>query len=332
MTTQFSNNILKYQKAASSQVINAVKTAAKKTGADFSFLMQKAAAESSFNPAAKAKTSSATGLFQFIEQTWLDTVAKHGDKHGLGREAAQIEMKNGRAHVADPKARQAILNLRKDPAISALMAGEFCADNQDYLKANTSCEVGATELYFAHFMGAGGAAKFLNSRDINGDALGAQLFPQAAKANRSIFYDRATGQPKTLDQIYDTFARKFSPDGTSPALTAAKGAPSAPAAGSVEAPSAPVAPLSTVAEALALSEETLAKLPSFEDGNDADDIVWNDDPRFYGTLSRADTPLQKLSPVTIMVMTQMQETLTGLKESQTERQQRPVREAYRYNS
>ncbi len=331
MTTQFTNNIVKYQKAASSQVIDAVKVAAKKTGADFSFLMQKAAAESSFNPSAKAKTSSATGLFQFIEQTWLDMVGKYGEKHGLGREAAQIEMKNGRAHVADPKARQAILNLRKDPEISALMAGEFCAENETYLNANTTCDVGATELYFAHFMGAGGAAKFLNSREINGDALGAQLFPQAAKANRNIFYDRASGQPKTLDQIYDTFARKFSPDGTTPTLDRAKGVPSAVAGGSVTAPRAAVAPLSTAAEALALSETTLARLPAFDDGNDADDIVWNDDPRFFGTLSGNDNPLQRLDPVTIMVMTQMQETMGEVKSGNAE-QARAVREAYRYNS
>lgn len=327
MTTQFANNIVKYQQAAGSQVVNAVKMAAKKTGVDFSFLMEKAATESSFNPNAKAKTSSATGLFQFIEQTWLDTVAKHGDKHGLSAEAAQIEMKNGRAHVADPKAREAILNLRKDPEISALMAGEFCSDNQSYLEGNTHCEVGATELYLAHFMGAGGAAKFLNARDVNGEAIAAQVFPQAAKANRNIFFDRSTGQPKTLNQVYAHFDKKFSPDGAAP-LTAAKGVPSAPAAGSVTAPAATRAPLSTVAQALALPDETLARLPVFDDSNDGDDIIWQDDPRFYSTMSHSQNPLQTLSPVNIMVMTQMQETMAEIKTNAREH----TREAYRYNS
>ena len=51
-------------------VYDAIKNAAAKTGVNFTYLMEKAAVESSFNPDAKAKTSSATGLFQFIEQTW----------------------------------------------------------------------------------------------------------------------------------------------------------------------------------------------------------------------------------------------------------------------
>lgn len=76
----------------------------------------------------------------------------------------------------------------------------------------------------------------------------------------------------------------------------------------------------------------MRQLPSFDDGNDGDDIIWNDDPRFYGTLSRADNLLQRLSPVTIMVMTQMQETMGELKTGDADRSQRMLREAYRYNS
>ncbi len=328
MTTTFAQNIQKYQQLAGSKITSAVANAAKKTGVDFSFLMQKAQTESSFNPTAKAKSSSATGLYQFIDQTWLSMVKKYGEKYGLDEQAAKIDMQGGKAVVSDPVARKQILDLRKNPEISALMAGEFTAENKNYLECSTNCEVGNTELYLAHFMGAGGAAKFLNSRDINGSVSAAQLFPAAAKANPSIFYDRATGQAKSLNQIYDHFAKKFS-DGTTSPLTQTAAAPSAGRQGSVlasatAAPS-PSSPSNGVAaQTLALSADDLARLPVFDDENDADDIIWNDDPRFYGTLNTGNSTLQRLSPVTIMAMTQMQEVLGDLKGE--------VKESRRYNS
>lgn len=327
MTTTFAQNINKYQQLAGSKITSAVANAAKKTGVDFSFLMQKAQTESSFNPAAKAKSSSATGLYQFIDQTWLSMVKKYGDKHGLAAQADKIDMKGGKAVVSDPVARKQILDLRKNPELSALMAGEFTAENKNYLECSTNCDVGNTELYLAHFMGAGGAAKFLNSRDINGSVSAAQLFPNAAKANPSIFYDRATGQAKSLNQIYDHFAKKFS-DGTTSPLTQTAAAPSAGRQGSVlasatAAPS-PSSPSDAAAQTLALSTADLARLPVFDDSNEGDDIIWNDDPRFYGTLSNSNTPLQRLSPVTIMAMTQMQEVLGDIKGE--------VKESRRYNS
>ncbi len=311
MTVTVAQNINKYQRVAGNNVVSAVASAAKKTGVDFSFLMQKAATESSFNPAAKAKTSSATGLYQFIDQTWLTMVKKYGDKHGLSAQAGKIDMKDGKAVVADTATRQQILDLRKDPKLSALMAGEFTAENKNYLECSTNCDVGATELYLAHFMGAGGAAKFLNSRENNGNASAAQLFPQAAKANRAVFFDRASGKPRTLNQIYDHFAQKFSGGTTSP-LMASGASPHAAAAGSVSASATaariPSSPSGAAAQTYDTAPARMAKLSY-------DDIVW-DTPRYSGALGSDKNPLQKLSPVTIMVMTQMQETLTGVKESQ----------------
>ncbi|HLV85239.1 MAG TPA: transglycosylase SLT domain-containing protein [Devosia sp.] len=42
-----------------------------RNGVDFDYLLQTAMRESSLNPQAKAQTSSAVGLFQFLESTWL---------------------------------------------------------------------------------------------------------------------------------------------------------------------------------------------------------------------------------------------------------------------
>lgn len=191
-------------------VTDAIRQASEETGVDFSYLLEKAAVESSLNPTAKARTSSATGLYQFINSTWLDTVKKHGAEHGLGRYANAIEYRDGRPSVSDSKLRQEILDLRKNPKIAALMVGEFTKDNQDYLRRNVGGDIGSTDLYMAHFLGPAGAAKFLNAMRENPDQLGRNVFPAAAAANYGVFYSRQTGQPQTLLQIYERFSNKFS--------------------------------------------------------------------------------------------------------------------------
>ena len=65
----------------------AIQRASNATGVDFGFLMGAARRESGYNPSAKAKTSSATGLFQFVDQTWLATLKRHGAKYGYARYA-----------------------------------------------------------------------------------------------------------------------------------------------------------------------------------------------------------------------------------------------------
>ncbi len=300
MTATIAQNINKYQGVASKQIINAVQTASRRTGVDFAFLMEKASTESSFNPAAKSKSSSATGLFQFIEQTWLSMVKKYGDKHGLEQYADKIEIKNGKACVKDCDKAE-ILALRKDPAISALMAGEFSAENKKFLEPRIKDDVGSTELYLAHFMGAGGAAKFLNSREYNPNAVAATLFPNAARANKNVFFDKSTGQPRTLEQVYQVFDKKFT-GGDDPSAIAAK-----PSTLNTAAKAPAKAP---AASATPLTLDTMARaLPSFDDNNEADDIIWSDDPRFRVNANNAERTgfgAQRISPMNIFLLSQIQ--------------------------
>lgn len=211
----YTANTLKMKGNAPATVVNAVKYASAKTGVDFSYLMEKAAAESGYKTNAKAKTSSARGLYQFIDSTWLDTMARHGDKHGLGVYAEQIRFdERGRPRVDDPKMRQTILNMRNDARISALMAGEFAADNKAHLESRLNKKAGATEMYFAHFLGAGGAVKFLKTMQASPDKTAAEVMPKAARANKNVFYDPATGKPRTMKEVYAFFDKKF----TAPAV------------------------------------------------------------------------------------------------------------------
>ena len=226
--------------AARSGVGAAIRQASATTGVDFNYLLGQARIESGLDPNARAKTSSATGLFQFIEQTWLGTVEKHGARHGLGWAAAAIGRgPGGRYFVADPAARQAILDLRRDPQAASAMAAEFAADNQSYLEGRLGRPVQSVDLYLAHFLGAGGAAKFLAAHDSDPGAPAAAALPAAARANRWVFYDRA-GAPRSFAEIRDRFAAKL--EGGSAPLPRPAGAPSAEVRmAALERPAAPVA-------------------------------------------------------------------------------------------
>jgi hypothetical protein len=97
------------------QVTAAIRSASRTTGMTFDYLLNTAIRESSLDPAARAKTSSARGLYQFIESTWLAMVKEEGPKFGLGQFAAAIERRaDGQYSVKDPRARAQILKLRED--------------------------------------------------------------------------------------------------------------------------------------------------------------------------------------------------------------------------
>jgi hypothetical protein len=195
------------------RVADAVWRASARTGVAFDYLMDQARVESGFDANARARTSSATGLFQFIEQSWLGVVERHGAKHGLGWASDAITRgSDGRYRVADGATRQAILGLRRDPDAASAMAAEFASDNADILSQRLSRAPNATDLYFAHFLGAGGAAKFLAARDANPGASAASLMPKQAAANRNIFFERG-GAHRSLDDVYQLMATKLGNDG-----------------------------------------------------------------------------------------------------------------------
>lgn len=190
------NNMLEaLSHKAPAPVVKAIKQAASRTGVDFSYLLQQAGAESSFRPELKAKTSSATGLYQFIESTWMNMVERFGDEFGF-------DMKG--------KSKKDILALRKDPEAASLMAARFASENQKYLENHYDGPIGATELYFAHFMGASGASNFLKARAENPLQNAADIFPRESAANIPVFFDKDSGQPRSLEEVYQFFDKKFS--------------------------------------------------------------------------------------------------------------------------
>jgi len=187
-------------------VVSAIREGAEKTGAGFDYLLKTAQRESALQPDAKATTSSATGLFQFIEQTWLSMVKQEGPKQGLGDYANAIsDSGNGRLTVADPVAREKIMKLRADPQVSAVMAGALTQKNRDQLAASLGRQPQAGELYMAHVLGARGASDLIQSAQSDPARIAAKDFPEAAAANRGLFYDK-TGRARSTQEVYGVLA------------------------------------------------------------------------------------------------------------------------------
>ena len=195
---------------AGSTVTGAIRQASAATGTSFNYLLATAQVESGLNPQAGAATSSARGLFQFIEQTWLGTIKQSGAQLGYGRYADAIsKTSSGHYQVSDPAMRAEILKLRNDPTANAVMAGAFTKANADYLATKLGRQPSEGELYIAHFLGAGGAARLISLAADNPNAKGADYFPHAASANASIFYDRATGHARSLAQVRDVLTARY---------------------------------------------------------------------------------------------------------------------------
>lgn len=190
-------------------VERAIASASQQTGIDFGYLIAQAQVESAMNPVARARTSSATGLYQFIESTWLETMQRHGERFGLGNVSAHIRTQgDGSAYVNDPRTRAAILDLRNDPQIASLMAAGLAEDNRAHLAPILGRQPNHSELYLAHFLGAGGAGRFLSALQDNPGANAAQMFRRPAAANRPVFYE-PNGSPRSLQGVMDYLSGKL---------------------------------------------------------------------------------------------------------------------------
>jgi len=191
------------------QIAGAIRRAASTTGASFEYLLTTAQIESRLNPGAQAATSSAGGLYQFIDQTWLSTLKSAGAALGLGQfSQAIVQAPDGRFEVPNATARSEIMKLRNDPNVSAMMAGAFARNNAAQLASSLGRQPSEAELYLAHFLGADGAGKLISAAVSNPQANAAAMFPQAAAANRSIFYT-ASGQPRSAVEVYGTLTGRF---------------------------------------------------------------------------------------------------------------------------
>lgn len=187
-----------------------IRDAAQATGVSFEYLLAQANQESRLNPNAKNGKSSAMGLFQFTSGTWMDMIKNHGADYGLGQYSdAIVKGSDGRWTVKDKALKKEILELRRDPRLSALMAAEYAKDNEQVLEAKLGRQVSTQDLYLAHFLGAGGALKVLKGRHRpDSDQQPAEL-ARAAQANPDVFMDPASGEQRSLDSVYAAVEKRY---------------------------------------------------------------------------------------------------------------------------
>jgi hypothetical protein len=277
------------------RIAGAIKQAANTTGTSFQYLLTTAKMESDFNPKATASTSSASGLFQFIGQTWLGTVKEAGAALGYGQYADAItKSSSGNYSVSDPGARTAIMKLRDDPTASSAMAGVLTQSNSFKLTGLIGRRPTDSELYMAHFMGVGGAAKLITNAEDNPQASGAKMFPNAAAANHSIFYD-STGRARSVSDVYSVLTSRYAAASNSSATRTAMAAVGDTPATTAVASAAPVsvdnaAFLSSFPNTATTTPVTVAQASSTTNGSTAGNTS-------FRSLFQAGERSQPISPV-----------------------------------
>jgi hypothetical protein len=154
-----------------------------------------------YNEPNAAGTSSARGLFQFTDGTWLDMFQRYGGQVG---------------YTPDRMSAQEILALRGDPQLSTTMAAFYAKENKKYLQDNGVTQVGDTELYLAHFLGPAGAVDFIKALQAGpheGVHASGHFSEEQIAANLGVFRNRK-GTPLTFQQVYSNIASSFMPGKT----------------------------------------------------------------------------------------------------------------------
>src|SRR5258706_2041106 len=171
--------------------VEAARSSAALAGSSFSSVLSQVSQESSFKADAKNRTSTAVGPAQFLETTWLDMVRRHGGAYGLGELADQIHVKGGKPVVANAKVRAQILELRKDPHLSAGMAARYLEEVGAKLEKSLGPPVSVVEKRMAYLFGPYGASKLLKTAAANPSVSATDVLPNAARANPRLFKDAA---------------------------------------------------------------------------------------------------------------------------------------------
>ncbi len=189
------------------RIAGAFKVASETTGTSFERLARTAARESDVRPDLASSTSSAKGLFQFVDQTWFELIKKEGPSVGLERLADQISSDGkGGYTIADPKEKAKILALKTDPLVSSIMAGRFTEANAKSLTESLGRAPSDGEVYAAHVLGASGAAKLVRMAETEPTTTASLAFPKAAAANPALFYGK-DGKPRTAAELLGSLTR-----------------------------------------------------------------------------------------------------------------------------
>lgn len=188
-------------------IVERVVQAANKTEMDPALLMAIADKESNFSTTARARTSSASGLFQFVEKTWFKAVKDFGHLYGRKDEANAISDASSAIGAVAPQKKAQILSLRNDPYLSAALAAEMLKKDGNKISDKIGRPLTPGETYLIHFLGPDDTERFMTALVSNPNMSAAALLPKPARANRPIFYEAAGRKmrEKTVAQVHEAF-------------------------------------------------------------------------------------------------------------------------------
>jgi hypothetical protein len=214
-------------------LVPALGRAARATGVDPVLLVALAWQESRFDVRARNPRSSARGLMQFTEATWLEVVRDFGPRHGLSRRAAQLstDRESGAISTRDPRHRRQILELRNEPRFAAVLAAERVSQARAGLEQALGRPVTSSDLYLVHLLGPSGARSFLEAMQKQPGRKASEVVSRESLArNRELFLARDTGRPLSLAEVHGWVGRSIAGQQEQHApILAALGVPPAPA-------------------------------------------------------------------------------------------------------
>ncbi|GJE32619.1 transglycosylase SLT domain-containing protein [Methylobacterium oxalidis] len=186
-------------------IVETILRASAEAGVDPVYMMALADKESSFSTKAKAATSSAEGLFQFLSATWLEMIRDFGARYGYEEEAAAVTGRGAAITVAGDGMRERVLRLRRDPYVACLMAAELIKRDRARIEARIGRDLKTSELYLAHFFGTSSAGRFLALSAEQPGKMAAKEFRSAARANRSLFTEKSGKGRRglTVAEVYE---------------------------------------------------------------------------------------------------------------------------------
>jgi hypothetical protein len=178
----------------------AVRRAETATGIDAALLLAMAGRESNFDPNARSRNSSAQGLMQFTNDTWLEAVRDFGHMHGLQRQATELSSVPRGSLPANARLIDDTLRLRSDARLSTVMAAERLASWRAQLERDIGRRMSPVDLYFVHLLGPTGGRRFLLELARTPRRAAAEIVPDAARVNRKIFAPH--GPPLSLAEVH----------------------------------------------------------------------------------------------------------------------------------
>jgi hypothetical protein len=186
-------------------VVSALDGAIRSTGIDPTLLTALAWQESRFDPRARNRRSTARGLMQFTEATWLEAVRDHGPQHGLRYEAAVLstDPASGSITTRQPRTRSRILELRDNPRYAAALAAARINRARIALAQSLGRPVGPADLYLVHLLGPAGAQRFLAALDRTpGKPAADYVAADSMALNREVFVERGTDRKLSLAEVH----------------------------------------------------------------------------------------------------------------------------------